>query len=243
MHRRAFSTTHSDQRGAAIMIMLLILVLGAASFLLAKLGKGDARQPDNLAAMTDIGAVIGALIGYATINGNCLPCPDTNGDGQIDAPCGAGAPVAGNLPWVDLGLGALDSWGHRLRYVVDPDFTGAGACVITQSLQSGITVQSRDTAGVLFNLLPAADNPPAVVNAHGANGFGIVNDSGAVMSNPPASHIDEETNRSATTNLVQRVASDAAGMGGPFDDLLRWADLTEYHAQLVKANNGTALPP
>jgi hypothetical protein len=243
MQWRARISVHHDQRGAAIMVMLLILVLGAASFLLAKLGKGDARQPDNLAATTDIGAVIGALIGYATINGNCLPCPDTNGDGQIDAPCGTGAPVAGNLPWITLGIGALDSWGHRLRYVVDPDFTGADACTITQSLQSGITVQSRDNAGVLFNLLPVADNPPAVVIAHGGNGYGAVSESGAVMPNPPASHIDEETNRSAATKLVQRVASDAAVTGGPFDDLLGWVDLAEYKAQLVKANHGTALPP
>ncbi len=178
MNRRARNPAPTDQRGAAIMVMLLILILGAASFLLTKLGKGDARQPGNLTTTTDIGAITGALIGYATINGFCLPCPDTNNDGQAEATCGPGAPVAGTLPWVTLGLGALDSWGHRLRYVVDPDFTGVGACAITQSMQSDITVQTRNAAGVLFDLLTAATNPPAVVIAHGANGYGAVNEIG-----------------------------------------------------------------
>ena len=44
MSRRVRNAAHTDQRGAAIMIMLLILILGAASFLLTKLGKGDARR-------------------------------------------------------------------------------------------------------------------------------------------------------------------------------------------------------
>ena len=243
MSRRSRNAAPTDQRGAAIMIMLLILILGAASFLLAKLGKGDARQPDNLAATTDIGAITGALIGYATINGFCLPCPDSNNDGLAEATCGPGAPVAGTLPWVTLGLGALDSWGHRLRYVVDPNFTGVGTCAITQSMQSAISVQTRNNAGVLFNLLTAATNPPAVVIAHGANSYGAISESG-VLPLPPASHIDEETNRSATTNLVQRVASDDAAIaGGPFDDLLGWVDMTRYKTQLVNANNGVALPP
>ncbi|MBI5041504.1 MAG: hypothetical protein HZB57_10025 [Gammaproteobacteria bacterium] len=244
MQRRARGTTHPNQRGAVIMIMLLILILGAASFLLTKLGKGDARQPGNLATTTDVGAITGALIGYATINGFCLPCPDTNNDGLADAPCGTGAPVAGRLPWLTLGLGALDSWGHRLRYVVDPDFTGASPCPITQSLQSGIAVQTRNNAGVLVNLFPPADNPPAVVIAHGANGYGSINANGTVMQNPPASHVDEETNRTATTGLVQRTASDITAFGdGPFDDLVGWVDRNRYEAQLVKANNNVPLPP
>ncbi len=241
MSRLVRNAAHTQQRGAAIMIRLLILVLGAASFLLTKLGKGDARQPGNLATTTDIGAITGALIGYATINGFCLPCPDSNNDGLAEATCGPGAPVADTLPWVTLGLGALDSWGHRLRYVVDPDFTGVGTCVITQSMQSDITVQTRNAAGVLIDLLPVADNPPALVIAHGANGYGAVNENGTVIQSPPASHFDEETNRAATTDLVQRAASDIAALGdGPFDDLVGWVDMTTYKTRLGSV---APLPP
>lgn len=246
MQRRARNTTHPEQRGAAIMIMLLILVLGAASFLLTKLGKGDARQPDNLAAAHDLGAITGALIGYATSNGNCLPCPDTDpngGDGLSNAPCGNGTPVSGLLPWVTLGLGALDSWGHRLRYVVDPDFTGAGACVINQSMQSQLAMKTRDNAGALVDLFTVpTDYPPAVVIAHGANGFGGMNENGAAMPPPPANNVDEETNRAATTDLVQRTASDTASpaSGGPFDDLVGFVNMTTYKTRLGQV---APLPP
>lgn len=245
MNRPVRNPAHTDQRGAAIMVMLLILILGAASFLLTKLGKGDARQPDNLAAATEIGAVIGALIGYATITGNCLPCPDTDTppDGVADLACGTGAPVAGTLPWITLGIGALDSWGHRLRYVVDPDFAGSGACAITQSMQSDLVMKTRNSADVLVDLftLPA-DYPPAVVIAHGANGYGAVNEGGTIMPNPPASHVDEDINRSATTNLVQRTASDtaSAAVGGPFDDLVNYVNMTTYKTRLGSV---APLPP
>lgn len=225
------------------MLMLLILILGAASFLLTKLSKGDARQPGNLRAATEIGAVSGALIGYATSNGFCLPCPDTNTppDGLAEATCGTGMPVAGTLPWITLGLGALDSWGHRLRYVVDPDFAGSGSCAITAALTGDIVVQGRNNAGAPFTLVT---DTPAVVIAHGANGYGSINANGTALPNPPASHVDEATNRTATTDLMQRVTSDSASaaLGGPFDDLVDWVDLTVYKAQLVKANNDVPLP-
>lgn len=232
------------QRGAVIMIMLLILVLGSASFLLTKLGKGDARQPANIEATTQLGAVTEALIGYALINGQCLPCPDTSTprDGIAETNCGTGAPTAGTLPWVSLGLGALDPWGRRLRYVVDPDFTdfaGSGTCTFMSSIQSDINVKGRNNAGALYDLMATpADYPPAVVIVHGSNGFGGTNETGAAMPPPPASHIDEETNRTAVTDLVQRVASDdpAAVVGGPFDDLVGWVDRTEFQTQMEKTN-------
>lgn len=219
------------QQGAVIMIMLLILVLGSASFLLTKLGKGDARLPANLEATAQLGAITDALIGYALANGYCLPCPDTSvpRDGVAETSCGAGPPVAGALPWVSLGLGALDPWGRQLRYLVDPDFTGI--CAISLALQSDIAVQ-----GV------GAPNPPAVVISHGNNGFGGMNEAGP-MPNPPPSHTDEEINRTATTGLVQRVASDDPSVaGGPFDDLLDWVDMGTYKARLAQVNGGP-LPP
>lgn len=244
MHRHARIPAHPAQRGAAIMLMLLILILGAASFLLTKLNKGDARLPGNLVAATELGAVTGALVGYATVNGLCLPCPDTNNDGLAEPGCGTGAPVSGWVPWITLGLGALDAWGHRLRYVVDPDFTGAAPCTITQSLQSDIVMQGRDTAGALYALLPPADNPPAVVIAHGANGYGAVTESGTALPGPPAAHLDEEINRTAVSGLVQRVASDTAppAQGGPFDDLVDWISLSGLKTQLERVNGGP-LPP
>lgn len=241
MRVRAAKTPYPAQRGAVIMLMLLILILGSASFLLGKLSKGDARQPGNIAAAGDIGAITDALIGYATGHGFCLPCPDFNNDGVAETACGSGVPVSGRLPWVTLGLGALDRWGHRLRYVVDPDFTGAASCAITASISGDIAVRTRNSVGGLVNLVA---NTPAVVIVHGANGFGALTETFAALPPPPASRIDEIANQTATTNLVQRTLSDDAAItGGPFDDLIGWVDLAQYKAQLVRANNDVPLPP
>lgn len=236
-----YSSIHwpSNQKGAVIMIMLLILVLGSASFLLTKLSKGDSRQPGNIAATTDMSAVTDALIGYALINGQCLPCPDTSTprDGIAETTCGStGVPDAGTLPWLTLGLGGADNWGRRLRYIVDTDFTntGSGTCSFTDAIESELIVKGRDNANVLYDLHLAADRPPAIVIMHGNNGFGGTDANDAAMPPPPANHVDEETNRTDTNNLVQRVASDTApaAAGGPFDDLVGWVDRTDFQTQL-----------
>lgn len=234
----------SAQRGAVIMIMLLILVLGSASFLLTKLSKGDARQPANIEATAQLGAITEALIGYALINGQCLPCPDTSipRDGIAETTCGTtGTPIAGTLPWLTLGLGVADNWGRRLRYIVDTDFTntGSGVCSFSATIESELIVQGRDNANVLYDLHLPANRPPAIVIVHGNNGFGGTDANGAAMPPPPANHVDEETNRTATNNLVQRVASDTAPAadGGPFDDLVGWVDRIEFQSQMERVNS------
>ena len=82
-----------------------------------------------------------ALYGYAIINGS-LPCPTTTSDpsdnvsyGHADTTCLITDP-AGVLPWKDLGIQEIDSWGLQRNlpadlwvgywvYRVDPNFTAA----------------------------------------------------------------------------------------------------------------------
>lgn len=229
-----------QQRGVVVLIMLLILIMGSAYVLLGKLNKGDPRQPRSVATVQDLGAVRDALIGYSLINGNCLPCPDLNGDGLAQPPCGSGAPVAGFLPWATLDLGAADTWGRRLRYIVDPDFAGGGSCVVTASMSGDIRVQGRDDLGNLYDLTV---DTPAVVVSHGANGYGAVGADGGALPNPPPGHVDEAGNRTGTASLVQRAGRDVpATPGGPFDDLVAWISLSELKLQLATVNGGS-LPP
>lgn len=228
------------QAGAAVLIMLLILILGSATLLLTKLNKGDPRQPRKLAAVHDLGALRDALIGYSLINGNCLPCPDISGDGLAQPTCGSGTPVAGFLPWATLDTGAVDAWGRRLRYVVDADFAGSGACAITAGMAGDIRIRGYDNLGNPYDL--AVDSPAAVVS-HGANGYGATGADGGALPAPPPGHADEATNRSDTTLLVQRVSTDdPAAAGGPFDDLVVWVSLSDLRAQLERVNGGP-LPP
>lgn len=228
------------QTGAAMLILLLILIMGSATLLLTKLNKGDPRQPRNIAAVQDLGALRDALIGYSLINGNCLPCPDVSGDGLALTACGSGSPVDGFLPWATLNTGAADAWGRRLRYVVDPDFAGSGTCTITAGMTGDIRIRGYDNLGNPYDL--TGDSPAAVIS-HGANGYGAASADGSPLPNPPPGHDDEETNRMGTTPLIQRAATDdPAAAGGPFDDLVVWISLGDYKVQLENINGGP-LPP
>ncbi len=229
-----------DQRGAAVMIMLLILVMGSAYFLVTQLNKGHSKQPLNITTTTDLGAITEALIGYALIN-NCLPCPSTTADDGAEN-CAIGR--AGFLPWRVLGLGALDDWNHRIRYIVDPNFVTG--CTLYQSSIGDMQVQTRDNTGTPIPIANGS-NVPAVVISHGANGFGATNENGSIIAAPPASHIDERAHlNNATLGFMQRAATDDTAItGGPIDDLVGYIPLNVVISRVDTVTPGglPASPP
>lgn len=121
----------SRQRGAALMVMLVILVAGASSALVGTLSATawkTARQETTAAALAQ---ARDALIGYAITYGDThigevhgyLPCPDidgSNGEGSSLTSCGnQNISQIGRLPWRTLGLEPLrDSDGECLWYAV-----------------------------------------------------------------------------------------------------------------------------
>lgn len=131
-----FSHGRGKQRGAALLIMLVILVVGIAAILINSLTSSTvktARQEKTAAALAQAKE---ALIGYAITYGDdpthslpqvdgYLPCPDPNGtvglngEGSSET-CGSqNVSVIGRLPWKTLGLSALrDGDGECLWYAV-----------------------------------------------------------------------------------------------------------------------------
>ena len=120
------------QRGAVLMIMLVIMVLGAATYLVSSLSTTalkNARQEKTAAALAQAKeALIGRAIKDASRPGS-LPCPDlitniagTNvpNDGIADLLSGNDCPsYVGRLPWKTLGLPDLrDGDGERLWYAL-----------------------------------------------------------------------------------------------------------------------------
>jgi type II secretory pathway pseudopilin PulG len=133
----------SSQRGAALLILLMILVVGIMAVLLKGLNKRSSQMQQNAAAISQLAEVKEALYGFAQVNGR-LPCPAI----PNSIPPGAESPVGGGIsctrqhgfvPSATLGLkGAvnadgllLDPWGNPLRYSVTNtagtwDFTRTG---------------------------------------------------------------------------------------------------------------------
>ncbi len=123
--------SRSHQRGFALMIMIVLLVMGALYGVVSQLSLIGARAGRTQGTQASLLQAKEALIGFATAYRDShldqvfgyLPCPDTTGDGVSDACDVTGTTVVGLLPYRTLGLQDLrDSEGVCLWYVVSGNF-------------------------------------------------------------------------------------------------------------------------
>lgn len=131
-------TSTPAQRGAALMVMLVILVIGAAAVLVGALNATALRNAQHDSTSTALALAKEALIGYAVTYGDLhdnkthgyLPCPDMDGEGggiPIEGTaetCGTkDSNTMGRLPWRTLGLPApRDGAGECLWYAVSGSY-------------------------------------------------------------------------------------------------------------------------
>ncbi len=173
------------QRGAALMIMLLILVLGAAALFarnLAGRSTAAARARQTAAALaTAKEALIGYALNYDAAHPGQfggLPCPDVDATGPTlegeahDANC---LPryqnVAGRLPWKTLGIApARGETGECLWYAVSGDWKGATAApseMLNTDSNGQFIVRAEDGVTLLAGAT-AAERAVAVIIAPGS---------------------------------------------------------------------------
>lgn len=145
--------TPHQQRGAALLVLLALVVVAASYALLKRLN----QTPSELGQAADTAAVLGrakaALIGYALksqLRPGELPCPDSNNTGESN---GCAGNVTFRLPWKTLGLSDLrDSSGARLWYAVDPLFSVAGG--INSNTPATQTIDGEATSYVAVIIAP-----------------------------------------------------------------------------------------
>lgn len=158
------------QRGAALLIMLVILVVGIATVLINSLTSSTvntARQATTAAALAQAkDALIGRAIKDVNHPGS-LPCPDTNNDGSTGLfVSGNQCPnYVGRLPWKTLGLPDLrDGDGERLWYALSPtvrDYSSA-----TQLINSDTPGQFIITGnGTISNVVAIIFSPGSVLTS------------------------------------------------------------------------------
>lgn len=172
------------QHGAALMVMLVIMVMGTAAFLVSSLSKSalsTVRQETTSAALAQAKE---ALIGYAVkdniVRTGELPCPDIDNDGQltmnvdfIGSQC---ANLIGRLPWKTLGLPDLrDAAGERLWYALSDPFHANGAAVLNSDTAGTLTLSGNLTASNVIAIvfapgqnLPWQDRSAANINTSSA---------------------------------------------------------------------------
>ena len=228
--------------GAALLILITVVGLAAASLLVGALGRSSGELTRERRTLQALALANEALIGFAVVNGR-LPRPAMSAiDGRENpAPCQSELACTGLLPWLTLGLEAGDSWGKLLRYSVTPEFTVAPI----QSVQAVATktVQSRDGDGRLRYLAGhaectlAAECAPLVVFSNGKNNLGV-DLRGMTQANASNANPDEQANHDAAVHFISRPASaDASVAGGEFDDLLTWVPLGRLFNQMRAAGS------
>ncbi|PKV44641.1 MULTISPECIES: hypothetical protein [unclassified Janthinobacterium] len=230
------------QRGAALLLLLAVLGLGAASLLIGAFGRNTgeaARQQRTLATLAQARE---ALLGFAATQGR-LPRPAASAlDGRERAgDCADDAQCSGFLPWVALGVEGNDAWGKLLRYSVTPAM--ARAPIVSFSAIADRVVLTRDGRGDFAFVAGqeqcdiSAQCLPVVVFSQGKDHYGTAA-SGVTQINTAHGNIDEASNDSASRSFIARPASDNAALpGGAFDDILSWITLPTLYQRMRAARN------
>jgi hypothetical protein len=141
-------TPATRQRGAALLIMVMIVGLGATWYLVSRLNteSGLAAAAVKARNQRTLNTAKAALIGYVAAQAikagenrpGALPCPvagaDFNdplangSDGTVSYPCTL--PIVGRFPWRTLGLDKLvDASGEPLWYAVATGWAGANTVI------------------------------------------------------------------------------------------------------------------
>lgn len=196
----------AKQRGAALMVMLVIMIIGISAVLISSLnatGLKNARQEITSNALAQAKE---ALIGRAVADNNMpgsLPCPDSNDDGSAELLSGNDCPsYIGRLPWRTLGLPDLrDGSGERLWYALSANFRDDDSARPLNSNTKGALLIYRADGSTL--LTEAGYNAVAVIFSPGSP-LGSQARNTAAERNSAANYLDIANGR------------DNASAGGPF---------------------------
>lgn len=228
------------QRGAALLLLVTVLALGAATLLMTGFSPQVMEQRRVERTQHTLAQSRDALIGFALQHGR-LPRPAMSAqDGRESAlPCMNDADCSGFLPWVALGVAAADSWGNVLRYSVTPAFTQAP--IRRNEVLASKTIQTRYADGSLRyiygdDLCGRGACSPAVIFSTGKHNFGT-SVQGVKQRSGKAENADERSNDQATQNFIIRQASDNSALpGGAFDDMLVYLPLPTLLTRMVFAD-------
>ncbi len=202
-----------DQQGAALLILLTIIVTAAAYTLLNRLNREPAAILRAAGDSKLLGEAKSALTGYAlsastpVTQPGRLPCPDYAGDGNFDGlsdPCDEQTNFVrlGRLPWQTLGLAPLrDSAGELLWYSPALELDGNQIINSDSSTSLRLDGEPREVA--------------AVVIAPGAALEGQARPAGLAAQSDPRRYLEDRNSR-ADREFVSAATSAVT----PFNDQL-----------------------
>lgn len=250
-----------NQRGAVFIVMLVVMVLGAATILVSSFGKATMQIERDKKTAEALAQAKEALIGYATsvpIDGNScgapgnnckrpgdLPCPDTNNDGIQENSCGNASGSTGQtlrigrLPWITLGLPDLrDGSGERLWYAVSNNFKNNFRTTCTAPGQTGCL--NSDTMGTISMFSPDGTQLNNGNSSIGTGAVAIIIAPGAVLQRQDGLLQDRS---SVGINTASNYL-DVATVGGNTEDNASFIDGSSSNGFIqgpIKDSNGNTI--
>ncbi|MGQ9653210.1 MAG: type II secretion system protein [Thermodesulfobacteriota bacterium] len=188
----------------AIVLVVIGILVGMTIPLLSELSK----HRHYLSTQRGLDEIQNALVGYAGMHWR-FPYADTNGDGLGDS-----GQTVGTLPYVDLGLGAVDAWRNAYHYHINSRLvsttTLAAMCTALSSIASGESPELRFSPSGAFS-------PQAVIviskgengSLDGENGDG----DGSYESLSPTGSFDDLVGAVTPGALHSRLACASSGGG------------------------------
>jgi hypothetical protein len=228
-------TAPRQQRGAVLMIMLVILIIGTIGLLANTLNSSatrierDKKSADVLAQAKE--ALIARAVTDATSPGS-LPCPDLTGLGSAEVATDCSFYI-GRLPWKTLGLPDLrDSNGEPLWYALSRNFRDDNA---------NNPINSDSLGDLTLSGTPSANQVIAIVFAPGASISGkrrsnnqtanCITTGTVLTENLCAENYLEGTNASLNSKTTLNKSFNAGNVSSTFND------------QIIYITRDNLLPP
>jgi hypothetical protein len=229
--------TPETSRGAALLVLLLVLVLGAASALIASLAGRNPEIERRQKTLDVLAQAKQALIAWSVVQGDVwpaeqtrdgvatftyrrpgtLPCPDTNffgssGSGNASGSCSsAGGTSIGRLPWKSLDMENLrDAHGEPLWYAVSDNFRGTGmnSAAINSDTRGSLLLYAADGTTLMT---PPGEELAAVIFAPGPPLSGQDRSSSSDVVAGYLEAFNGKNNASAAGPFVMGPARDSSG--------------------------------
>lgn len=216
------------QQGAALMVMLIIMIIGIAVIFVSSLNSSSLQIARDKVTADALAQAKDALIGYAVSDAarpGELPCPDVNDDGMLTmgadfSGSNCVSPI-GRLPWKTLDLPELrDGAGEHLWYAVSKTFWANGSAPINSDTQGNLTVSGSTAVSNAIAILFAPGNALSGQSRSPTNQVACTTNGLTVAESQCATNYLEGTNPSSNPQANPNLNYQSANTDSTFNDRL-----------------------
>ena len=241
--RRRFKHHRSTHRqhGGVLIILVLLMVVSFSTVLLTGISTNKTKLARAEQTLNHLADAKVAVIAYARLSDSdktppptglqqrYLPCPDTDGDGLEETPCGTNA-ATGWLPWQTLGLSPLkDASGSCFRYFVAGEYKqGTVSPPLISTLPAGEFSLSNPNQVLSNDVVALIFAPNAVVAGQTRSPTpGTATECGSTSTSAPINQNQNLLDSIAGTNNANAPDFIVAPQGDTFNDVATWIISTE----------------